>query len=171
MNGSLVTIVSLALILISFAARAQNLVSGGQSFYVNEEVLLQGAYEVKLKAIYGGKKVKIEFSDGSTGLYDISTVVKKVEELQGYKVNDEVLYSNSTKAKIIDIYSDGTIEIMFTDESSGFYKLGSTTLTKKVESYEGVISAVYANGYVGFRYEDGSEGFYKASSMLTATLE
>lgn len=149
--------------------------------YRKGEKVLYGSYDGELKSIYADGTALFKYqADGSQTVVSLSAFAHVVQRLDGWTVNDKVLYSGY-EGRITALYSNGRARFRY-DQDGSLTIVPTSSFLRMLTTLNGVhvgqrglygnspgtIQQIYSNGTARFAYDGGSYSIISLSSFVRA---
>ncbi|ASD62168.1 beta-sandwich domain-containing protein [Bdellovibrio bacteriovorus] len=109
-----------------------------QNFCINRQVLYSNSYDATIKKLFTNGKAQVVLS-GYSGLHivNISELANSIQCLRELCAGDSVMYNNTTKAKILKVYSNNKVQVTI-EGYSGTHMINVSEISRPTRCLDGV---------------------------------
>ena len=149
-------------------------------FCVGERVVTDSHFKGKIMSVFPDDTVDILFDTGSTNNWPISRISPIPTSINGFSIEDRVVSDSHFKGKIVSVYPDGTVDILFDTGSTNNWptdritmiqtRINGFSVDERVVTdshYKGKIMSVYTDGTVDILFDTGSTNNWPTSRITT----
>ncbi|CAE81170.1 beta-sandwich domain-containing protein [Bdellovibrio bacteriovorus] len=109
-----------------------------QNFCINRQAIYSNSYDATIKKLFTNGKAQVTLA-GYSGMHivSLSELASSIQCSRELCVGDSVMYNNTTKAKLLKVYSNGKVQVTI-EGYSGTHMISISEISRPTRCLEGV---------------------------------